>query len=82
MLGEITLAHQQSFQVFIKYRHEESLTQDTLQPLGEHLTELTAAVQEQVNILTKDTLGEYLNTKPGFSKIAQEHLTMILMENI
>ena len=31
-------------------RKEESMTQDTLQPLAEHLTQLSSAVTEQVQL--------------------------------
>jgi len=34
--------------MFIMFRHEEKLTQETLQPLNQHLNELFSAVQDQV----------------------------------
>ena len=41
--------------MFIMFRHEEKLTQETLQPLNQHLNELFSAVQDQVQYSTHST---------------------------
>ena len=49
------------------FRQEETLTQETLRPLSEHLTELNSALQDQVN-------------KKG--NRAKENFSMIIKVNI